>query len=406
MSHVNMKVLSHGHDMSTKNEFIEENTPIKCFYNIKECKKSDTNIIEEIEKDFTYDAFMELMKKHSIVAIGPLLEDYDGIEQISFISSEHDYSWYHEYDENTPQYPEFLYWFNEDCQMVSREESKYEPSHYYGGVFVFRGVLHEILCKYISQYLDKNVNEVIEKIGVSQKSKIKSKVIYYCQQSSIREVSVLLKNIEQYTDSAVIPTQLPNDEQTEIIKMYIGEEYYEHLDFANFVFDNAIEILSERIYECLMIDDMKEIYGFRRFRIKYFEYSYGTIYCDIEIRKGGKTIAMYSTIENGTLEINFHEGTGLQQKENLICEQLFDISFDEPIIYLRPYALAPLAKYFKMDKFCVFMTRLFNLILESTAKVSFGNEDAKISGDRRNRRNDDEMIPKKQNDPISNVNQD
>lgn len=372
---INMKVLSHGHDTNTKNEFIEENTPIKSFYNIKECKKSNKNIVEKIEKDFTYDAFMELMKKHSIVAIGPLLEDFERIEQISFISSEHDYSWYHECDKNKPLYPEFLYWLNEDCQMISKEESKYEPSHYYGGVFVFRGVLHEILCKYISQYLDKNIEEVIEKIGVSQKSKIKSKVIYYCQQSSFSEVSVLLKNIEQYTDSAVIPTQPPNTEQTEIIKIYMDDnKYEEHVDFANCVFDDAIEILSERIYECLAIDDMKEVYGFHNFHIKYFEYSYGAIYCDIEIRERGKIIRMDSAIENEKLEINFREGTGLQQKEKFICEQLFDISSKEPIIYLRPYALVSLAKYFKMDRFCVFMTRLFNLILESTANVSFENE--------------------------------
>lgn len=386
-----MKVLSHGHDMDAKNEFIKENTPIKCFYNIKECKKSDKNIIEEIEKDFTYDAFMELMKKHSIVAIGPLLKDYDGIEQISFISSEHDYTYSYEFDKNTAYYPQIVYWFNEDCQMVSGDESKYEPSHYYGGVFVFRGVLNEILCKYISQYLDKNV----EKIITSQRSKIRSKVIYYCQQSSFKEVTVLLKNIDVYPhEMNNISVQLPNNEQLEIIRMFEDDG---NIDFANKTFDDGLKILSNRIYDCLAVDDTKESYGFCKFDIYYFGYSYGTIYCNIEIFTENETISMCSTIQNDTLKISFHkrhlrgdEGT------HKLCEQIFDISAEEMIIYLRPYALSLLAHFVDMDKFCVFMTRLFNLILSWASKVSFGNKDAKISGDRRDRRNDDEMISKEE----------
>lgn len=418
MSDINMKVLSYGHAKNIKDDFIGENIPIKCFYNIKKCEKSDENIIDEINGDFTYKMFMTLMKKHSIVAIGPLLVDHEYISQISFISSEHDCSYSRECNGDTIFYPEIAYQMDYNYQIISRNVDTYPPSEYYGGVFVFKGILNETLCKYISEYLNKDIKEVTGKIGGSVKDKIRSTLVYYVEQSSIKDASTLIKNLHYYLDSTRIPTQPPNKEQSKIIQMIIKEQE-EHFDLINNVYDLTLIILKNKIEKALTTEDTQEDYNIYKFLVRDFYFSYGTIEGSVRFfaENSDDSIEMYYDIKDEKLNIQFFfqhsEEKHHRLYKNIIYEQFFDIGTEETIIYLKLYDIEPMAKYFNIDKFHVFLTRFFNLILESSStKVCFGNKNIKFFGNRRERKNerDDDMIAKKQScqndDSFSKVSED
>lgn len=402
MSGIDMKIVSLD-NIVDREEFMEEIVPVKCFYNIKKCEKSNENIIDEIEGDFTYEMFVRMMQKHSIIALGPLLVDHKWNEQISFISSEHDYS-YTDHN-NKFYYPEIIYRMNPDHNFSSGNIGDHQPPYYYGGVFVFKGILNEILYEYIARYLDKDAMEILEKYHEKIMSMIRKTLLYYVEQSSIRDASIFLKHLHHYVDDAYMFVDDIDIEQRELIEKIVKHYDDDHVDEINCVYDNAIDMLRDKIQAALTTSNMKEDYDIHKFSYYDMDFSYGTICCILYFydENNQNVISMHLALDHtdGKLEIEFFiRPTSSNDccSDNLLCKQIIDIDVTKNIIFINPNKLEPLSKYFNMEKFSVFMTRLLNFTSESGPKLYVGSPDTKLSGNRRDRQLNDEMINKKQCD--------